>query len=63
MLCLVKALREIQMRASQFIDYLNSRFAPSKEKDKTIYTHLTITDKLKKFRRRRKSGQSKTKLS
>lgn len=40
------------MRATQFIDYINSRYAPSDEKDDTVYTHLTITKKLKKFRRK-----------
>jgi hypothetical protein len=43
------------MRASQFIDYINSRYAPSDEKDDTVYTHFTITKKLKKFRRKKRN--------
>jgi hypothetical protein len=43
------------MRASQFIDYINSRYAPSDEKDDTVYTHFTITKELKKFRRKKRN--------
>ena len=43
------------MRATLFIDYLNSKYAPSDEKDATVYTHLTITKKLKKIRRKKRN--------
>tara|TARA_R100001530_G_scaffold58104_1_gene42212 strand:+ start:1335 stop:1493 length:159 start_codon:yes stop_codon:yes gene_type:complete len=48
------------MRATQFIDYLNSRYAPSKEKDNIEFTHLSITDKLKKFRRKKRNEWKKS---
>lgn len=38
------------MRATQFFHYINQEKEVDKE-DKLLYTHLTITDEIKKIRR------------
>ena len=37
-------------RLSQLIYYLNAEEPPTDEELKTVYTHLDITDELKKYR-------------
>lgn len=47
------------MRASQFIAYLNMEKAPTLEESQFLFTHLTITPKLKAIRRKYRAEQRK----
>ena len=39
-------------RVTQFISFLNANTIPDKDEDKTLYTHITKTQKLKKVRKK-----------
>ncbi len=39
-------------RVTEFIDFINSKPIKSEEERKFLYSHLSVTDKLKKIRKK-----------
>ena len=46
-------------RVTEFIDYINRENEPSDDEKISLYTHLTITEKLKKTRKEHRKNIKK----
>lgn len=44
--------KEEMGRVTEFIDFINSKPIKSEEERKFLYSHLSVTDKLKKIRKK-----------